>query len=113
MKLVRVLAGLLCIAVSFGLVVLLGLGVFDPTQGAAAGANGSLTPVLVALMPSVAVGLSVFALGVWLLSTTRASTGRGSTGRNSTGRNAAGRDSADRASTDRSSTDHDSTGTKP
>lgn len=71
MKLVRVLAGLLCIALSFGLVVLLGLGVFDPTHDAAANANGSLTPVLIALMPSVAIGLSVFALGVWLISSGR------------------------------------------
>lgn len=68
---VRVIAGLVCIALSFALVVLLGLGVFDPTRDAAAGANGSVTPVLVALMPSVAIGLSVFALGVWLISTGR------------------------------------------
>lgn len=71
MKPARVFAGLLCIALSFGLVLLLGLGMFDPTRDAAASANGSVTPVLIALMPSVSVGLAVFALGVWLISTGR------------------------------------------
>ncbi|MGN7920208.1 MULTISPECIES: hypothetical protein [Lysobacter] len=68
MRTARLFAGWLCIALGFGLIVLLGLGVLDPTRDAAAHAT-SATPVLIALMPSVAIGLTVFALGLWLLAT--------------------------------------------
>ena len=68
MRTARLFAGWLCIALGFGLIVLLGLGVLDPTRDAAAHAT-SATPVLIALMPSAAIGLNVFALGLWLLAT--------------------------------------------
>lgn len=62
---VRLFAGVLCLLLGLALMLLLGLGVLGPT----AGVGGS--PALVALMPSVAVGATVFALGVWLLATGR------------------------------------------
>lgn len=61
MKAARVFAGLLCILASFAVIALLGFGTMDPAGPAAA------TPALVALLPSVALGLSVFALGLWLV----------------------------------------------
>ncbi|MFD0738807.1 hypothetical protein ACFQZQ_05890 [Lysobacter koreensis] len=72
MKPMRLLAGWLCIAIGFALVVLLALGVLDPVGASAARAT-SLTPVLVALLPSVSVGIAIFAVGVWLISTGRKS----------------------------------------
>ncbi|WP_156087530.1 hypothetical protein [Lysobacter sp. Root667] len=65
----RMLVGWCCVALSFALVILIGLGVFDPI-GSVAG-RGSLTPVLVGLLPSVSFGIAMFALGVWLISTSR------------------------------------------
>ena len=61
MKTMRVFAGLLCILASFAVIVLLGFGTMDPAGPAAT------TPAMVALLPSVALGLSVFALGLWLV----------------------------------------------
>ncbi|MHB8913188.1 MAG: hypothetical protein ACYC42_11190 [Lysobacter sp.] len=68
MNSLRLLAGWLCIAIGFGLVVLLGLGVFDPITASVAQAT-SLTPVLIALLPSVSFGIAIFAIGVWLIAT--------------------------------------------
>lgn len=64
----RLLAGWLCIAAGFALVVMLGLGVFDPITASAARAT-SLTPVLVAMLPGVSFGIAIFAVGVWLIAT--------------------------------------------
>ncbi|RDZ27384.1 hypothetical protein DX914_14225 [Lysobacter silvisoli] len=63
------LTGWACIALSFALVILIGVGVFDPVGSA--GGRGSLTPVLVGLLPSVSFGIALFALGVWLITTAR------------------------------------------
>lgn len=68
MKPLRLLAGWLCVAIGFAVIVLLGLGVFDPTATAAADAV-SLTPVLVALLPSVSFGIAIVAIGFWLITT--------------------------------------------
>lgn len=68
MNSLRLLAGWLCIAIGFGLVVLLGLGGFDPITASVAQAT-SLTPVLIALLPSVSFGIAIFAIGVWLIAT--------------------------------------------
>lgn len=68
MKPMRLIAGWLCIAIGFALVVLLGLGVFDPIGASAAQAT-SLAPVLIALLPSVSFGIAIFAVGVWLIAT--------------------------------------------
>ena len=64
----RFLAGCLCIAAGFALVILIGLGVFDPITASAAEAT-SLTPVLVAMLPGVTFGIALFAVGVWLIAT--------------------------------------------
>ena len=64
----RLLAGWLCIAAGFALVVMLGLGVFDPITASAARAT-SLTPALVAMLPGVSFGIAIFAVGVWLIAT--------------------------------------------
>ncbi|QWP78280.1 hypothetical protein J5226_07765 [Lysobacter sp. K5869] len=61
MKAARIFAGLLCILASFAVIALLGFGTMDPA------APASATPALAALLPSVALGLSVFAVGLWLL----------------------------------------------
>lgn len=68
MKSLRLLAGWLCIAIGFALMVVFGLGVFDPLGASAAKAT-SLTPVLVAMLPSVSFGIAIFAVGVWLIAT--------------------------------------------
>ncbi len=70
MNLMRLLAGWLCVAIGFALVVLLGLGAFDPINLAAEAT--SLTPVLVAMLPSVSFGIAIFAVGVWLIATRKA-----------------------------------------
>lgn len=67
---VRMFAGWLCIVLGFAVMVLLGLGLYDPTTAAAARAT-SMTPVLVALLPSVSFGIAIFAVGVWLISTAK------------------------------------------
>ena len=61
MRAARVFAGLLCILASVAVIALLGFGTMDPAAPSAS------TPAMVALLPSVALGLSVFALGLWLL----------------------------------------------
>lgn len=68
MRPVRLLAGWLCMAIGFAVVVLLGLGVFDPTTPSGTNAP-SLAPALVAMLPSVSFGIAIFAVGVWLIST--------------------------------------------
>ncbi len=68
MRPIRRLAGWLCVAIGFAVIVLLGLGVFDPMTAAAAKAT-SLTPVLVAHLPAVSFAIAIFAVGVWLIST--------------------------------------------
>ena len=64
----RFFAGCLCIAAGFALVILIGLGVFDPITASAAKAT-SLTPALVAMLPGVTFGIALFAVGVWLIAT--------------------------------------------
>ena len=66
MSSLRLLCGWLCIAIGFGLVVALGFGMVDPITASAARAT-SLTPVLVAMLPGVSVGIAVFAVGIWLI----------------------------------------------
>ncbi|MET4730353.1 hypothetical protein ABIE09_004172 [Lysobacter enzymogenes] len=61
MRAARVFAGLLCILASVAVIALLGFGTMDPAAPSAS------TPAMVALLPSSALGLSVFALGLWLL----------------------------------------------
>ena len=67
MKLWRVLAGCLCIAIGCGLVVLLALGAFDSVTSAAQGLSS--TPAMVALLPSVSFGVAIVAIGAWLIAT--------------------------------------------
>ncbi|MBX9400407.1 hypothetical protein K4L06_03725 [Lysobacter sp. BMK333-48F3] len=62
---VRLFAGVLCLLLGLTLMLLLGLGVLGP----GAGVGGA--PALIALMPSVAIGATVFALGLWLVATGR------------------------------------------
>jgi hypothetical protein len=60
MKTVRVIAGAVCIVLGLSLSALLamvGLG------------NGTGAPAAISLMPGVAVGLTVFAAGVWMVYT--------------------------------------------
>ena len=59
-------AGLACVALGFGLILLLGYGVIDPIGGMPSG-SASLRDVLIGLMPSVLLALGAFALGLWLL----------------------------------------------
>lgn len=61
MRAMRVFAGLLCILASLAAVLLMGVGTLDPAG------PGAATPAMVALLPGVALGLSAFALGLWLL----------------------------------------------
>ena len=64
----RLIAGWLCIAAGFALVIAIGLGVFDPVTASAAQAT-SLTLALVAMLPGVTFGIALFALGAWLVAT--------------------------------------------
>jgi len=59
----RLFAGVLCLLLGLALIVLLGTGLIGP--------QGMAGPALVAVMPSVAIGLAVFAFGLWLLATAR------------------------------------------
>ncbi len=59
MRLLRILAGLACIAAALALTVLLATG------GLGIGGPGS--PALMAHLPPVVFGLALLALGVWLL----------------------------------------------
>lgn len=58
MRLLRILAGLVCIAVALATV---GLLLLAPTE------SGTTSPALMAHLPPVAFGLALFALGLWLL----------------------------------------------
>ena len=62
----RKFAGFLCVALGFGLILLLGYGVIDPI-GAPLRQATSIGAVLIGLMPSVLMALAAFALGLWLL----------------------------------------------
>jgi hypothetical protein len=70
MRTARMLAGWVCVVLGFAVMALLGLGLYDPTTAAAAQAT-SMTPVLIALLPSVSFGIAIFAVGVWLISTAK------------------------------------------
>ena len=59
----RLLAGVLCLLLGLALMLLLGSGLIGP--------QGMAGPALIAVMPSVAIGLAVFAFGLWLLATAR------------------------------------------
>jgi len=61
MRAARAFAGVLSLLASVAVLALFGLGTMDPA------APGAATPALVALLPSVALALSLFALGLWLL----------------------------------------------
>lgn len=67
---IRKIAGYVCVALGFALVLLLGYGVVDPI-GAPLAAADSMREVLIALMPSVLLALGLFALGLWLLKGSR------------------------------------------
>jgi hypothetical protein len=62
----RKLAGYLCIALGFALMLLLGYGVIDPI-GASPEKATSMGALLVGLMPSVLMALGAFVIGLWLL----------------------------------------------
>ena len=62
----RKIAGYLCVALGFALILLLGYGVIDPIGSSPAAAT-SVGAVLVGLMPSVLMALGAFAIGLWLL----------------------------------------------
>jgi hypothetical protein len=62
----RKLAGYLCIALGFALILLLGYGAIDPIGGLPANA-ASMRDVLIGLAPSVLLALGVFVIGLWLL----------------------------------------------
>jgi hypothetical protein len=62
----RQIAGYLCVAASFALILLLGYGVIDPI-GASPSQATSMRDVLIGLMPSVLLALGAFAIGLWLL----------------------------------------------
>jgi hypothetical protein len=62
----RKIAGYLCVALGFALILLLGYGVVDPI-GAPLSAATSMREVLIGLMPSVLLALGAFAIGLWLL----------------------------------------------
>ncbi|MGH8080437.1 MAG: hypothetical protein ACREP7_07675 [Lysobacter sp.] len=66
MKIARIVAGIACIVLAFGLIVLLSMGGWSSADAPSTGA-----PALIALMPGVAIGLTVFALGLWLIATGR------------------------------------------
>ncbi|HEU0307146.1 MAG TPA: hypothetical protein VFR30_09290, partial [Lysobacter sp.] len=63
---VRTIAGYLCVALGFALILLLGYGVIDPI-GAPAEPAASLGALLIGLMPSVLMALGAFVIGLWLL----------------------------------------------
>ncbi|GAA5069360.1 hypothetical protein [Lysobacter panacisoli] len=69
MKSIRLLAGWLCIVLGFAVMILISFGAFDPA--ATPGTTTTLLPVLVSMLPSVSLGIAIFALGVWLISTGR------------------------------------------
>ena len=62
----RILAGWVCIAIAFALVVALGVGWLDPIGEGAAGI-GSLAALASALLPVLAGPVILFALGLWLI----------------------------------------------
>ena len=62
----RKFAGYLCVALGFGLLLLLGYGVIDPI-GASPGKATSMGALLIGLMPSVLMALGAFVIGLWLL----------------------------------------------
>lgn len=66
MKAVRLIAGWLCILLSFALVMLLGFGVFELPFVTPTGST-SMLPTLVGLLPSTSFVLALFAVGVWLV----------------------------------------------
>jgi len=62
----RKLAGFLCVALGFALILALGYGAIDPIGASFAQAT-SMGAVLAALMPSVLMALGLFLAGLWLL----------------------------------------------
>ena len=66
----RMFAGWIGIVLGFAVMAMLGLGLYDPTTAAAAAAT-SMTPVLIAVLPSVSFGIAIFAVGVWLITKAR------------------------------------------
>lgn len=60
-RIARIVAGIACIVLSLGLIALLGLGGWGSMD------VGIGAPALIGAMPSIAIGLSVFALGLWLI----------------------------------------------
>ena len=66
----RQIAGYLCVALGFALILLLGWGVIDPIGMSPNGAT-SLGAVLLGLLPSVLMALGAFLIGLWLLKGSR------------------------------------------
>jgi len=62
----RKLAGWLCVALGFAVIVMLGYGMLDP-YGKPIGSATSIGSLLFGLLPSVLPALALFALGLWLL----------------------------------------------
>ena len=67
MKHVRLIAGYLCVALAFAVIVLLGYGVIDPLGMDPASGAGSLGALLLGLLPSVLLAAGLFGLGLWLV----------------------------------------------
>jgi hypothetical protein len=65
----RLIAGYLCVALGFALILLLGWGVIDPI-GMPAGTT-SMGAILLGLLPSVLMALGAFLIGLWLLKGSR------------------------------------------
>lgn len=63
----RKVAGGVCVALGFALIVMLGTGVMDPIGMPGGGDATSITALLSGLLPSVLLALLLFALGLWLL----------------------------------------------
>lgn len=66
----RQIAGYLCVALGFALIMLLGWGVIDPIGMSPNGAT-SMGAVMLGLLPSVLLALAAFVIGLWLLKSSR------------------------------------------
>ena len=67
MKRMCLVAGYLCVAMGFALIVMLGYGVLDPIGVAPDAPPGSIGGVLLGLLPSVLLAGTVFGIGLYLV----------------------------------------------
>ena len=63
----RKVAGAVCVALGFALIVMLGAGIIDPIGMHHGGNATSLAGVFARLLPSVLLAVLPFALGLWLI----------------------------------------------